>query len=85
MAGFDQAPKIRVVLRIRFVIMPARHMQRADSRLAPSIREIVQVDARTIGAVEKRPQTLAAERGIEAEVAQGLQQVRKSLIALLSR
>ena len=68
-AGLDQVAEIHVLLRIRFVVMPARDMQRADARLAPAVGKIIQVDARTIGTVEECPEPLAAEGRIQAFVA----------------
>ena len=55
MAGLDQPAQVSIALRIRFVIMPAGHVQRADARRAPARGEIIQVHARAIRAVEKRP------------------------------
>src|SRR5258706_10217974 len=85
MAGLDQTAEIFVLLRIRFVVMPTRDMQRADAGLAPAICKIIQVDAGTIGTIEKCPEALATEGRIQAQVAQGLQQVGKPLVALLAR
>src|SRR5882724_681093 len=84
-AGLDQVAEIFVLLRIRFVVVPARDMKRTDASLAPAICKIIQVNARTIGTVEECPEALAAERWIEAQVAEGLQQVGKALVALFSR
>src|SRR5260370_1638934 len=60
--------------------MPAGHMQSADSGLPPTLSEVIQIYARTVGAVEKRPQPLAAKRGLDADVAERLQQIRETLV-----
>ncbi len=67
-AGFDQAAQVFVGLGRRFVVVPAGDVQRADAGFAPALGEIIQIDARAIGAVEESPQALAAEGRLHAEI-----------------
>ena len=60
-AGFDQPAQIFVGLGVLLVVMPAGHVQRADAGFAPALGEIIEIDARAIGAIEEGPQALAAE------------------------
>ena len=83
-AGFDETAQVFVGLGRRFVVVPAGDMQRADTGFAPALGEIIQIDARAIGAVEEGPQALAAERRLHAEIVERLEQVREAFIAFLA-
>ena len=59
-------------------------MQGADSGGAPAGGEIIEVDAGAVGGIEEGPQAGGAEGGLEAEIGERVQQVGKTLIALLA-
>ena len=77
-AGLDQLAQVRVPLRLGLEIVPGRDVQGGDPGLAPARREVVQVDARAVGGIEERPQAIGAERRLQAQIGQRLQQVRES-------
>ena len=58
-AGLDQRPQVPVALGVRLEEMPCGHVQRRDARLAPALREVVQVDPQR-GRSSRRTPTAAA-------------------------
>ncbi len=85
MASFDEAPEIFVGLGVLFVVVPAGHVQRADTGFAPALGEIVEIDARAVGAIEERPEAFALEGRLHPEIAESLQQVGKAFVAFFAR
>ncbi len=81
MAGIDQAAEPLVALGIGLEVVPGCDVERGDPGLSPAPGEVVQVGAGAVGGIEERPGPPRAERRGEAEVGQGLEQVRESLIA----
>ena len=85
MAGGDQRIEVSIALRVRFIEMPGGDVQRSDSRGSPARGEIIDIHTHPVGVVEERPQPARAERRVEPEIGQRVQQVGKALISLLAR
>src|SRR6185369_9157233 len=64
--GGDEVSEVRILFGIGFKMMPGGDVQGCDSRLAPARREVVQIDAAAVGAVEKGPEAVASKGRIEA-------------------
>ena len=84
MAGLDQLLQVRVAFRVGLEIVPGGHVQGGDPGLAPARREVVHVHARAVGGIEERPQAVAAEGRLQAEIGQRIQQIREALVAALA-
>ena len=84
MACLDQLLQVRVAFRVRLEIVPGGDVQGGDAGLAPARREVVHVHASAVGGIEERPQTVAAEGRVQAEIRQRIQQIRKALAAALA-
>src|SRR6266478_7416855 len=82
--GGDKVVEVPVAFFVRLKEMPGGDMQRAHPGGAPPCGEIVQVHSGAIRGIEEGPQTSRAERRIEAQIGERVQQVWKALIALLA-
>ncbi len=75
-AGRDEVSEIRIAARIGFEVVPCGDVQGGDARGAPLLRQVVRIGAKPVGGIEERPQAARAERRLDAEVTQRVQQVR---------
>src|SRR5690348_15159901 len=84
-AGLDQMAEIFVSLGIALPVMPGGDVQRADSRSPPARREVIQINPRAVGGIEKRPQARRPERRLETEIRERLDNVGEALITPYAR
>src|ERR1017187_8426963 len=84
MAGLDQAREVTITLGVGFVEVPGSHMEGGDTGLAPSRRVVIQVHAQAVRRIEEGPQAGRTEGRFDAEIAKGLEKVRKAVIAVVA-
>ena len=84
MAGFDEPSQVFVGLGVRLVVVPASDVNCPDAGVAPAVGEVIEIDARAVGAVEESPQALSAKRGLHAQVVQSLKQVGEPFVSFFA-
>ena len=84
MARVDETAQIFVGFGVLFVVVPAGDMQRGDARFPPALGEVIEIDTRPVGTIEKSPQALALKWRLHAEIVEGFEQVRESFVSLLA-